>query len=88
MDYDEMSPDGAVYRSHMRAMTEARQVAERAKAVRSRDPAVRVAIEQTYKQELARIDGEHRAWLREHGGTDDRKPARQRAQPADYVAPE
>jgi hypothetical protein len=55
------------YRDHLREMTAARQAAERARGVRSRDPGVRRATEATFKRELARIDEEHRAWLREHG---------------------
>jgi hypothetical protein len=66
MDYDEHSPLRDAYRAHLRAMTEARQAAEKAKKAHSRDPDARTARAQIYKQEMARIDAAHQQWLREH----------------------
>ncbi len=67
MEYDEQSPDRVAHRTHMRAMTEARQAAERANKASSRDPEARRTKAQGYRQELARINAEHQAWLRAHG---------------------
>jgi hypothetical protein len=45
----------AAYRAHLREMTAARQAAER-----------RRAADQDFKREIARVEEEHRAWLRAH----------------------
>ena len=50
-------------RAHMREMTAARQAAERARGMRSGDPALRRAREEAYKAEMTRIAEEHQAWL-------------------------
>lgn len=65
-DAREQGQLGTAHRSHMREMNAARQAAERLRAVRSADPEVRRASEEAFKQEMARIDAEHRAWLRDH----------------------
>ncbi len=65
-DYDEHSPLRDAYRAQLRALTEARQATEKAKAVPCRDPEVRRTIGQAYKVEMARIEAEHQAWLMEH----------------------
>jgi hypothetical protein len=59
-------------RAHLREMTAARQAAERARGVRSRDPEVRRAGEAAFRREMARIAQEHQVWLRDHGIADPR----------------
>jgi hypothetical protein len=56
------------YRAHLRAMTTARQDAERRRSLlRTRDPEVRRAADASLREALAQINDEHRAWLRERG---------------------
>ena len=55
----------AAHREHMREMTAARQVAERARHRRNGDPALRRARDEAYEAEMARIAEEHQAWLRQ-----------------------
>jgi hypothetical protein len=73
-DDDEMSPQRDAFREHMRAMTAARQAAEHAHARRPLTPAARQQANLAFQVEMARIDAEHRAWLREHGSDPDSKP--------------
>jgi hypothetical protein len=63
-------------------MTAARQAAERARGVRSRDPEVRRATEAAYREELGRIAEAHRAWLRQQAPPQDE---RHRSEPQDEV---
>jgi hypothetical protein len=66
------------YRAHLREMTAARQAAERARGVRSRDPEVRRATEAAFGREMARIAQEHQAWLRDHALVDPPEGGRHR----------
>lgn len=81
--------DLAARRAHMRDMTMARQAAERRYArpglpAGSAGPedAMRLAMAQeraiAFRAELARIDAEHRRWLREHGVDVVERPTRRR----------
>jgi hypothetical protein len=59
-----------IYRTHLRAMTTARQAAERRRVLRrGGDAEVRRAAEAAFRDEMAEIDEAHRAWLSEHGLT-------------------
>jgi hypothetical protein len=61
------------YRTHLRAMTAARQAAERRRALaRSGDREQRRAAEQAFKQDLACINAAHQEWLRDHRLVPDR----------------
>jgi hypothetical protein len=81
-DVDELSPRRDAYREHMRALTTARQAAEHAYAQQFRDPVARHESDRVFEEELARIEAEHQAWLREHGLLPATKPpkSRRRAQ--------
>ena len=75
-DEDELSPQRDAYREHMRALTTARQAAERAHIAQSRDPATRQDAARAFEEEMARIAAEHQAWLREHGMAPDARGKR------------
>jgi hypothetical protein len=77
-DNDEMSPQREAYRGHMRAMTTARQAAERMLARRGHSPAARREATLVFEKEIARITDEHRAWLHAHGNDSDPQPPRRR----------
>jgi hypothetical protein len=73
-DDDEMSPKRDAYREHLRAMTTARQAAEHAYAARQPTPEARQRADMIFKQEMARIEAEHQAWLLEHGSDPGQEP--------------
>ena len=54
----------AAHRAHARALTTARQAAERGHGGQAEPGADRAAA---FRDEMARIDAEHRAWLLERG---------------------
>jgi|GEM_PF-3396383 len=60
----------AAHRAHLREMTAARQVAERARRVRSGGLALRRARDAAYDAAMARIAEEHAAWLRRWAAPD------------------
>jgi hypothetical protein len=66
-DDRELGDSQAAYRVHLRELTAARQAAERRRVLLRRgDAEARRAADQAFKRELARIEEEHQAWLREH----------------------